>query len=401
MSDWFTGIGLLLCSGIFSGAEAVLFTLANRSADQHPNWIGTLLKDTVGSLSLVLFANLAVNLTWFAWAARLVMPLPPQQAGVTTLLAVALLVIFGEILPKMWGSRQPYGWARFWLIPLWVLHRLFGRPARAFGKRWVVPNPKRTPLAGEELTALLHREGLQLMAEEERGLIHHLLEMATLRAGALRRPLDRVFQLPSSMSLREARQKMKQAGKGWAAVRDNQDITGILDLSRQPAGKTVADAMQAVPILPELAPIASGVPLLRDSGSPFVLLVDEFGQAAGIIERGRWADTLLDRLPEEEFFEVPFIQQMSEGRWRVSARLPLHEFRDQWGDPGEVDPRIDTLGGLVEEKLGRIPEVGDEISWVGESATFQVQVRQCQGPRPVELDLWVQISGTEESPSWQ
>ena len=397
MSDWFTGFGLLLCSGTFSGAEAVLFTLANRSADRHPTWIGHLLKDTVGSLSLVLFANLAVNLTWFAWAARLALPLPAQQAGLVALLAVAVLVVFGEILPKMWGSCRPYGGARFWLIPLWILHQLFGRPARAFGNRWVIPNPKRTPLAGEDLTALLHREGQQLMAEEERGLIHHLLEMATLRAGALRRPLDRVFQLPAEMSLKQAREEMQQAGKGWAAVRVEQHITGILDLSRQPSGKTVADAMQAVPILPELAPIASGVPLLRDSGSPFVLLVDEFGQAAGIIERGRWADTLLDRLPEEDFFEVPLIQKMSAGRWRVSARLPLHEFRDQWGDPGEVDPRIDTLGGLVEEKLGRIPEVGDEIFWVGESAAFQVQVRQCQGPRLVELDLWVQKSPTEEN----
>jgi len=397
MSDGFTGFILLLCSGIFSGSEAVLFTLANRSADQHSHWIGTLLKDKVGSLSLVLFANLAINLTWFAWAAGLAKTLPAQQAGLVALLAVATLVIVGDILPKMWGSHRPYGWARYWLIPLWVLHQLFGRPARAFGKRWVVPNPKRTPLAGEDFTVLLHREGLQLMAEEERGLIHHLLEMATLRAGALRRPLDRVFQLPASMSLLQARKEMKQAGKGWAAVREEQDITGILDLSRQPVGETVADAMQSVPILPELAPIASGVPLLRDCGSPFVLLVDEFGQAAGIIERGRWADTLLDRLPEEDFFEVPLIQHLSEYRWRVSARLPLHEFRDQWGDPGKVDPRIDTLGGLVEEKLGRIPEVGDEISWTGESADFQVQVRQCHGPRPVELDLWVQESAKEKN----
>jgi putative hemolysin len=394
--DFLPSFFFLLASATFSGAEASLFTLRVHQPLHLARWKVTLLQDSVGSLTLILFANLLVNLGWFAWVSRLASGQDPETQAVLNLAAVALLVVFGEILPKVVAHRHPRGVSSVVLLPVALLHQILARPAQAFGRRWVVPASKNEVLDGGEITDLLTHEGTHLLEEKEQGLVRHMLEMSTLRAGALRRPLDKVLCLDSNLPLVVALDQLKTHGMAWAAVTEDGEISGILDRTRLPQGKSVRHAMLPVPLLPELAPVSSGIPLLRSSGAPFVLLVDEYGAASGIIERGRWADTLLDRLPAKHLHEVPLIRKISDGRWRVSARLPLHDFKDRLGDPGTGDTRVETVGGLVEERLGRVPQVGDETELIGSDFIFFVTVRQCRGPRPVELEVHRKVNEHEE-----
>lgn len=385
--DFLPSFLFLLASATFSAAEAALFTLRVHQPPHLSQWKETLLQDSVGSLTLILFANLLVNLGWFAWVSRLASGQVPETQAALSLAAVALLVVFGEILPKVVAHRHPKGVGSIVLLPVVFLHQIFARPAQAFGRRWVVPASRDNVLDGGDITDLLAHEGADLLEEKEHGLVHHMLEMSTLRAGALRRPLDKVLRLDADLPLVTGLAELKTHGLVWAAVVEGGEIRGILDRTRLPRGKTVGQAMSPVPLLPELAPVSSGIPLLRSSGAPFVLLVDEYGAASGIIERGRWADTLLDRLPARDLHEVPLIRKISADRWCVSARLPLHDFRDRLGDPGTGDTRVETVGGLVEERLGRVPQVGDETKLVGQDYIFFVTVRQCRGPSPVELEV--------------
>ena len=157
--------------------------------------------------------------------------------------------------------------------------------------------------------------------------------------------------------------------------------------------------MQSVPILPELAPVAAGVPLLRARGAPFVLLVDEYGHGTGIIERGRWADTLLDRLPQSQDKGLgPAILEIDAGRYVIDTNLPLHDFRDRFGDPGEADPRTETLLGFAEERLGRVLTAGDAFGFVGPGGRYDLKVLRCEAGRPVRFELcWHDESSSEDS----
>jgi len=382
---------LLAVSGAFSGSEAALFTLGSRGVDRAPLWLRPLLHDSVAALTVILCGNLVINLAYFALSAAWARQLDSGSAAVVQFAAVLAIVLGGEILPKTLAHRYPDFFGRILLPPILVLHRLFARPARWLGLRWVRPRPAQAPLDSEDLSDILAVQEQGLLGEKEHGLLNHLLEMGTLRAGAIRLPLHKVPRLPELMPLREASSHLRKLKVAWAAVQDARgEVIGILDLCRQPRGRLVRDVMRPVPILPELAPVASGVPLLRNSGAPFVLLVDEHGTGTGIIERGRWADTLIDRLPMANRQGIgPAVMALGGQRFLVDASLPLHDFRDHFGDPGDCDPLTETLLGLIEERLGRLASLNDSFCFSSAESYFEVRVVRCDGQHPLRLELRV------------
>ncbi|RMH02764.1 MAG: DUF21 domain-containing protein [Planctomycetota bacterium] len=353
---------LLAGSAVFSGSEAALFTLAGRTASPVPRMARDLLRDPAGALTAILLGNLLVNLAFFAAAAAWGAGLGRSGQAAAAAGAVLAVVVAGEILPKLLAHRAPHR-AAVVLLPLpWLLHRLTARPARALGRMLFPPAPAEAPVSPGALDRLLAEEGDRLLPSDERSLVRQLLELDLLRAGAVRRPLAATVQVRAGERLADAVRRLREQRRPWAAVvEEDGEIHGVLDLGRMPTGRTVREAMAPVPILPEGAPLARGAGLLRERGVPFLLLVDEYGQAAGILERGAWADTLLDRVPEPDEAGRPAIRRISGNRFEIRGDLPLHVFREHFGDPGPVDPRLETVAGLLAERLGRIPAAGDRL----------------------------------------
>jgi putative hemolysin len=380
---------LLLVSAVFSGAEAALFTLSGRQRQNAPLLAQALLQDPTGSLTVILLGNLLVNLAYFASAASLGEGLRPSRAAAISAGAVMLLVLCGEIVPKVVAHRFPRRAAKVLLPPVWLLHLVLGAPARGLGKLLFRKAPPVTPLEAEELDVVLAEEGEGLLPEHERGLVRQILELDILRAGAVRRPLADTPRLPAALSLDAGVQQLREQRAAWALVEEEDgEVRGLLDLTRLPRGRTVREAMAPVPVLPEVAPLARGVTLMREQGHPLVLLVDEYGAAAGVLERGRWADTLLDRVPTETETGRSAIRPVSANRFLVDGSLPLHVFRERFGDPGQVDPKLDTLAGLLAERLGRLPEPGDRLDLdLAEGGRVELELLEREGARVAEVEL--------------
>jgi CBS domain containing-hemolysin-like protein len=394
-------MGLILAgSATFSGAETALFTLGTQGRRRVPVWARPLLDQSVASLTIILFGNLLLNLSYFALATAWARELSGADAVWVEVGAILVIIVGGEILPKVLAHRFPDVLGSLLLPPIVLLHRLFQRPAAWLGNHWARPTMNVPPLASSDVSGMLDSAELGILDAEAHGLLQQVLELGSLRAGAIRRPLRKVVQIQASETLRAATLELKRQQVAWAAVLDAQgEVCGILDLARSPRGRLVRDAMQSVPILPELAPVAAGIPLLRARGAPFVLLVDEYGHGTGIIERGRWADTLLDRLPQAQGAGIgPAILEIDAGRYVVDTNLPLHDFRDRFGDPGEADPRTETLLGFAEERLGRVLTAGDAFGFVGPGGRYDLKVLRCEAGRPVRFELcWHDEASPEES----
>lgn len=389
-------IGLLLTSACFSGAEASLFTLAAEGGRGRkvPRVAKHLLEDQVGVLTTILLVNLIVNLGFFAATHHWAGPFEATTATFIEILAVLAIVVFGEILPKVLAHRYPDMSGKVLLLPVAGFHLLFGPMLRPLGRSWAGRAEPPQPLDSSEAADLLEEEHQEVLNRSETELVTHLLELGELRAGALRRPLSKVPQVSPSRPLSLALREMESAGTPWAAVvAEDGEVQGILDRARLPKGSVVRDAMRKVPILPEVAPVANGVQLLSRSGDPFILLVDEYGMSVGIIQRGRWADTLLNRLNISEDSGRPPIRPMSASSWEIDAALPLHDFEDRFGDPGLSDVRVDTIGGLVAEKLERMAKLGDAVVIENEGKRFHISVVECSETRPLLLRLRVEESG--------
>lgn len=381
---------LLMLSGIFSGSEAALFTLGSRGLDRVPTWVRPLLNDSVASLTIILLGNLIVNLAYFAAATAWARQVDSSSAASIQIAAVFLIVIVGEILPKTVAHQFPDGFGRLLLPPILVLHGVFQRPARWLGQHWARNPPPAERLDSEDVDELIADQDRGVLRVAEHHLLSQILELGSLRAGAIRRPLKRVQKIPPSLPLRQAYSQLREADVAWAAVEDDKkNVIGILDLCRQPRGRRVADVMIPVPILPELAPVAAGVPLLQRTGAPFVLLVDEYGHGTGIIERGRWSDTLLDRLPQADSAgENKTIQRIAMNRFEIDASLAIHDFKDRFGDPGELDVLTETVSGLIQQRLSRVARLGDHFGWQAGDTRFELKVIEADADHPTRLELF-------------
>ena len=195
---------LLLASGTFSGAEAALFTLSAQGLKRVPKWARPLLEQSVSALTVILFGNLLLNLSYFALATAWASRLEPTEGALVEVFAILAIVLFGEILPKVLAHRYPDVLGSVLLPPIVLLHTVLQRPAAWLGNHWARPSRAAAPLASAEVHGILERTGEGMLDAEERGLVQQVLELGSLRAGAVRRPLHKVAQVAASMPLRDA-----------------------------------------------------------------------------------------------------------------------------------------------------------------------------------------------------
>ncbi len=377
---------LMAASAVFAGSEAALFSLGDRSRGL-PRSVVALRADRVGALSTILLLNLGVNLAFFATLHVMVAPLPGRWAMAANAAGVLVLLLLGEILPKVLGNRHPEVFARAFLPPVALVHRVLAPLVRPLARRAYAGARPTAPLDPERMEALVRGEGDLGLDRAERDLLRHVLELGKLRAGALRVPLARLPRARDDEDLERALARLRRSGRPFAVVVDRDgEVLGALEAAATGGrGRRVREAMRPVPVLPEVAPALNGVTPLLDSGAPFVLLVDEYGHGSGVVPRGRWADTLLDRL---DGAGAPLVRGGRDDRWRLDPTLPLHDFADRFGEPeGEVDVRVETLGGLVNARLDRVAREGDVLELATDRGRYRLTVAAADETGPRLLDL--------------
>ena len=352
---------LLFASACFASSEAALFTLASTSRSQKTESVRKLIDNREEVLVVILLINLSLNLSYFAATYSLTNGKSAGEQALINSVAILSIVLLGEIAPKVFAHRHPQLVTRV-MSPLIYFFFFILSP----WARWQVKNKKNISndpaIQSADAVDILEEEK-NVLDEAEESFMTRFLELGELRAGALRRPLDNLMSLEEGLPLGLAVRRMSVQKRAWAAVINSRyEVVGVLDRTRKMQGKIVKEAMFDVPILPEVAPVAAGLKLLKDNGGPFVLLVDEYGDSVGVIERGRWADTLLNRIPSRLNFSEELNDGSPLGSYLIKGSLALHEFADQFGEMPETDVRVDTVGGFVQEKLGRIPKVSEKLN---------------------------------------
>ena len=100
------------------------------------------------------------------------------------------------------------------------------------------------------------------------------------------------------------------------------------------------------------------------------IVVDEYGSVAGLVTIEDVLEQIVGEIDDEhDFDEESMIRPSDDGDFIIKAVLPIDEFNEYF-KANLQDQHADTLGGLVSQKLGRVPEMGDSL--VIESFKFEV-----------------------------
>jgi Mg2+/Co2+ transporter CorC len=94
------------------------------------------------------------------------------------------------------------------------------------------------------------------------------------------------------------------------------------------------------------------------------MVVDEYGGIAGLVTLEDLIEELVGDISDEYDSDVSEWEALGDGRYRVSARLPVDELGDLFGIDLE-DDEVDSVGGLLTKVLGRLPVVGSVVEVSG------------------------------------
>jgi CBS domain containing-hemolysin-like protein len=126
------------------------------------------------------------------------------------------------------------------------------------------------------------------------------------------------------------------------------------------SGAELASVAKKLIYVPETARLERVLQLLLDRKLHMAVVVDEFGGTMGLLTLENILEELVGQIQDEFDQEKPMLLRSSETSWEVSGALPLHDLEEIVGEPLRAGD-LTTVNGLVTQKLGGFPKVGDNI----------------------------------------
>jgi putative hemolysin len=108
----------------------------------------------------------------------------------------------------------------------------------------------------------------------------------------------------------------------------------------------------------------------KRSGLPVALVIDERGHIEGLVTLTDVLEALVGEVPDEDDPAGEAIVRREDGSWLVDGLLAADELKERLGLsalPHEEEADYQTVGGMVMDVLGRVPETGDRFEWAGYS----------------------------------
>ena len=239
-----------------------------------------------------------------------------------------------------------------------------------------------------------------ILEEEDRKLIHSVVAFGDKSVREVMTARPNIVAISADKSVEDLRQLVihEQYSRIPVYLDTIDDIIGFvhvrdifeLDPDERQA-KALKDVMRPIPLVPETKPVSD---LLRDmqrQGSHMVIVVDEYGNTAGLATMEDLVEEILGEIRDEHEPERD-VRQEADHVFIAPGNLDLDRLHDLLNFRPEDDTESTTVGGLVTEWLGHVPQVGEAVERGGirvevlagnERRVAEVRVSRIPKPLPV------------------
>ncbi len=421
-------VGLFLVmmglSGFFSSSETSLFSLSDiqleqMRRDQHPRigLIQRLLSQPRRLIITILIGNELVNVTASVISAAIVIKvLGAEKKWINLLIMVPLLLLLGEITPKVLAIRHNIAFAGFESKLIELFARLI-KPLRFVVRKvadWIITliigkDRSRGNIITEDMFRILTREavGEGALDHFEAQFIEQIFDFGNKTLEDVMTPRSDIFFLAMDIPLEEIIVEVcKSRHTKIPIYQENRDnVCGILhardllgidieEFSRDP--HRLQRLLRKPYFVPESKLAADLFRTFRERKLSIALTVDEYGGITGMVTMEDLLECIFGEIhsPSDEVDQVS-IKDLGQGRYAVDGSMPIAEFNQQMDSDLSVEWG-ETIGGLLLHHYGELPPEGDKIEIDG----FRFRVIEVEENRikTVEFEKTPEVAPTEEKP---
>ena len=380
---------LLCCSGFVSASEIAFFSLSptdrNRLDDEeHASdpLIKSLLERSQHLLATILITNNFVNvgvviLTTFFMNNVFVDQSPLFTFVAQTVILTFLLLLFGEIMPKIYASSNPLAFARFAASTLRILTRITSPLARLLVHGTDIINrnlsPRNANLSMDDLSQVLELTSHEI--KEEKSMLEEIikfgdktaLEVMTSRMQMTCLEIDADFTtvmklvVDTNYSRIPVYEGTEDHIKGILYIKD------LLPHLNQGADFDWRSLIRPAYYVPETKKIDDLLEEFRSKKIHMAIVVDEFGGTSGLITLEDVLEEIIGEISDEYDEEESFYQKINDTTWVFEAKVPLNDFYKITGvdeeEFGDLNEECETLAGLILEIKGDFPQINETFDY--------------------------------------
>ncbi len=401
---------LIVLSAFFSGSELAYTSLnqlrLEKAAEEKKPGAGLALrveKNFEEALSTILIGNNTVNILCSVLATSFTIHLLGGDSGLGATIASAvvtvLILIFGEIIPKILARQCSLGFARFAAAPLaflMVILRPLARPLVWLSGLITRGHPAEDEsVTTEELSDIIEtveKEGV--IDEEKSDLLQSALDFSEITVEEVLTPRTEMTAIDADEDMDSIVASVMEARYSRIPVYEGSidNIIGVLIVNRfykALAEKPLSD------IRPLLAPpcllhkttrLSVAFHAMRQAKMHLAIVLDEYGGTMGIVTMEDLLEEIVGDIWDETDAIVTPFREVEKNVYEVTGTCPISDFFAAVDyDDREFSSEYTTMGGFATERLDSDPHVGDSF----ECGKLYVVVTEMEGPLVTRLSVTV------------
>jgi putative hemolysin len=411
--DWQYKLGFLLflfvLSAFFSGSEVALFSLDKKKLqntfESDPlirRYLQNLLDFPRRLLVTILLGNTLINVAASIIAVSLAIDyshntgFPRNIALTIEIICLTLcILLFGELIPKIWAAKNPVAFAKLISIPLYWLNVILFPVAEILTEaiRSLIGKLKldkrKSAILSEEITELAnlgHERGT--IIEEEHGLISSIVNFRSVAVHEVMTPRVDIVSVSAKTNFNEMLDIITKTGHSRIPLfRENLDeIIGIVySKDLLPYIKNVESRMnfsltniaRKAMFIPRTKLISSLMHEFQEKKMHLAIVVDEYGGTAGLITLEDIIEEILGEIRDEYDKEENPITKVGDNNYIVLGKLAIDELNELLNTTFNENSNYETVGGMILNYAGQIPKEGYSLQIDG----YKFIVKEIQNKR--------------------
>lgn len=275
------------------------------------------------------------------------------------------------------------------------------KPPRPWWQRWLKEHFSLCIDNRQELIDELHNAHKKgLIKNDSVGMIEGVLQIEQRQARDIMIPRSHITFLHRDDPFQVLVDKVLETRHSRYPVYDENrdDFDGILltkDLLSY-IGKEhtfdIDDILLSANVVPESKPLQGLLLDFRKTRKHMAIVVNEYSSVSGIVTIEDVLEQIVGEIDDEHDLvdDKVYIKKHTDKHYSVDALTPIDEFNDYFDAKLKTD-QFDTIGGIVMNRLGKIPQQGEELTL----KPFLFQITRSDGRRILSMDVF--IGGGNES----